>query len=51
MGDNLAQVTEALEAEFLAETPDLDVVQLLIETLRAMGRREKPAPFEESDRK
>ena len=51
MDDNLAQVMEALEAEFLAEGPDLDVVQLLIETLRAMGKREKPAPFDESDRK
>ena len=48
MGDNLAQVMAALEAEFLAEDPDLDVVQLLIETLRAMGKREKPAPFDES---
>ena len=51
MDDNLAQVLEALEAEFLAEDPDLDIVQLLIETLRAMGNREKPAPFDERDRK
>ena len=51
MDDNLAQVMEVLEAEFLAEDPDLDVIQLLIETLRAMGKREKTAPFDESDRK
>ena len=42
---------EALEAEFLAEDPDLDVVKFLIETLWDMGKREKPAPFDESDRK